>query len=251
MNEIKINQTTNYEKFNLLDANRKIKEAKVLKLLKSISNGLNLLPYSPILVDNDMFILDGQHRFEASKRSNNPVYYIIVPKMYIEDIAEMNNNSDKWTIMDFITSYAAAGKEDYIKLLQLKDRYKTMSISTLAEVFALERHGMDVSRNISDGSYKLIDASINHKIIIHYEQITDIHPKLKSTPVLRSLKLIMKKIDKYNTTRMIDKMILCKKQKDLIANHQVRDCIRLLEDTYNLFTKKDIVYFTECLKEQK
>lgn len=253
MENIKINQTKNYDLFNLLNENREIKEAKVAKILKSIEKGLNLLPYCPILVDELFYILDGQHRFEAAKRSNNFIYFIIVPNLHIKDVAEMNSNSDKWTLVDFITSYATGGNENYIKLLKVADKYKGTSLTVLSAIFSEsgDRDGGANSRNLSSGNYKFSDSTLNHKIISHYNQIVEIHPKFKSMPSLRATVLIMREIKNYDTTRMIDKMIMYKKQRELTSYYAVKDILRSLEDVYNLFTKKDIVYFTQLAKEAK
>jgi len=115
-----IQQTNNYNLFTTITGNRIINKKKVEKLVDDINNGLNLLPYCPIIVyedNNELKIVDGQHRFETSLKLKLPVYYVVCDKLDLRQIARLNSRSDKWSNKDFLECYISLGILDY-KLLQ-------------------------------------------------------------------------------------------------------------------------------------
>jgi len=114
--DVLIKRTYNYKLFKKIRGNRTIKIKKVKKLVNSIDGGLNLLPYCPVLVNEKLEICDGQHRFETAKTNGEPIYYIVCDSMTVKQIAEMNSNSDSWTVFDFLECYVALGIPDYIYL---------------------------------------------------------------------------------------------------------------------------------------
>lgn len=113
---MEILQSTDYDNFILINGNRTVSTKKVERLKYDATNGLNLFPYCPIIVnrDNDKFyIIDGQHRFEASKAINGPIYYVVAEHLSIREIAKLNSNTDKWKPKDFMDCYIKLGMEDY------------------------------------------------------------------------------------------------------------------------------------------
>lgn len=109
----KIYQTNNYSIFSFIKGNREINEAKVKALVTEIrKNGLLL----PIMVNEKMQIIDGQHRFSACKILGAPVTYFIRNKASIEMAANINVAGSNWSLHDWINKYAEDGNEDYIYL---------------------------------------------------------------------------------------------------------------------------------------
>lgn len=107
--------TNDYDKFKRLEGNRDVKTAK--KVLDSI----NAVGYvlSPILVNEKFEIIDGQHRLEALKKLNLPVYYIMQPGIGEEECKYLNTGQTNWTTMDYIQSYSEKGIKDYLRLSSL------------------------------------------------------------------------------------------------------------------------------------
>ena len=96
------------------------------RLIEDIQNGLNLLPYCPIIVYEDedkLRIVDGQHRFTTSKELGFPVYYVICEKLDLRKIARMNSRSDKWKNRDFLECYIRLGVKDYEVLFEFIHEY--------------------------------------------------------------------------------------------------------------------------------
>ena len=124
-----IQKTTNYNSFTTITGNRIINKKKVEKLMEDVQNGLNLLPYCPIVVfkDNEKYrIVDGQHRFETSKNLELPVYFVECEELDLRSIARLNSRSDKWSNKDFLECYIKLGIKDYQQLSDFMKQYETI-----------------------------------------------------------------------------------------------------------------------------
>lgn len=119
---MKIESTTEYGIFHAIKGNREISKPHVNRLIKAIEKE-NLLAYSPIIVNKQMQVIDGQHRLEAAKKLKEPIYYIIDPDATIDEVMSLNANSKIWTSVDFANSYAERGKLEYIALLDFSKRH--------------------------------------------------------------------------------------------------------------------------------
>ena len=84
-------QSKNYSQFNLNQLNRNIDESHVLRLQKALRKDPSLT-FEPILVDKNMNIVDGQHRFLALSTLNKPITYMIDNNISINDASELNSN---------------------------------------------------------------------------------------------------------------------------------------------------------------
>lgn len=123
--------TTDYSLFKFIAGNRDISEAKIKKLMNDVQHGMDLFKYCPILVNEEMYIIDGQHRFYVCHKLKKNVYYMVVPNFSLAQIAKLNNNQNRWKMSDFLNCYSSAGKntEHYEYLRQFIDMYH-ISIST-------------------------------------------------------------------------------------------------------------------------
>ncbi len=72
---IQVNQTKDYSRFKFLELNRAINKLHVKNLMK-LNEERSRFHLFPIVVDKDMNIIDGQHRYTACKESDSPVFYI-------------------------------------------------------------------------------------------------------------------------------------------------------------------------------
>lgn len=107
-----IKVTSDYNKFKLVTGNRMVYMSHLNRLKKSIQRK-NLLFASPIVVNEKMDIIDGQHRFMAAKELGLPVYYIIVKGLGLADIHTLNTNTRSWTFDDFLNGYVDMGFSEY------------------------------------------------------------------------------------------------------------------------------------------
>lgn len=197
MNIPQILTTKNYDLFNTITGNRNVSQKKIDRIIEDIKNGLNLLPYCPIIVyqdDEGLSIVDGQHRFEVSKQIDCVVYYVLADKLNIQQIALLNSRQDKWSINDFLRAYIKVGIEEYITLAEVMDNYK-LNVSTAASFIMngnLNNRG-EVAQLFRDGKFKVnhLEEStalfaLSHSLFDKYKFYTDRN-------LLHAVQLIQKK----------------------------------------------------------
>jgi hypothetical protein len=123
--------TAEYGLFKMINGNRQLDERKISKIIRDISDGIDVLKYYPIQVSEKngrLEIIDGQHRFFISKKLKRPVYYIILKEeRQLTDIAKINSNTEKWKVKDFINCYIQQGNPNYQMLQDFMDKYSFSS----------------------------------------------------------------------------------------------------------------------------
>lgn len=127
ISNVKVYKTTNYEQFWNIKGNRNIIQNHLKELTLSIMHN-NLLSYNPIIVTEDKGIIDGQHRLIVAKNNRLPIFYIIAVGANIDQVRQLNKYNKNWNGLDFITSYAVLGNEQYQWILAFIEEY-TISVS--------------------------------------------------------------------------------------------------------------------------
>ena len=83
---MQVYQSVNYAQFQPIDGNRTILQHHLKRLKKSMEENFLI---SPILVNEKMEIIDGQHRFEAAKSLGLPIYFFIVQGYGLSEVLKI------------------------------------------------------------------------------------------------------------------------------------------------------------------
>ena len=127
-------KTEIYSNFNFFVENRKLNEGLVRRLIFSIQK-IGYVPGKPILINKHWQIIDGQHRFEACKRLKLPIYYEFMQNGDdMQSIIELNRNQLIWRLVEYIDFYAKQGKQDYIYLNELINKYSVLGSSNIIRI---------------------------------------------------------------------------------------------------------------------
>lgn len=124
-----IKKTKQYDIFHFREDNRqKIDHGHVEKLKQSIT-ARNLLNLRPIIVNEDMEIIDGQHRLMAAKDLGVDIYYEMKEELKSNDIVLLNI-SKSWSMHDFLNYYSKNGNAEYQQLEKfIKEKGITLSLA--------------------------------------------------------------------------------------------------------------------------
>jgi hypothetical protein len=109
----KIETTKEYAKFKLMTGNRPIDYNHVKRLKRSMQEDPQLFPSNPIQVNENGYIIDGQHRRQAAQELDIPVYYIVNKGSTLDETRVLNVTQRRWTLIDFAESFAASERKDY------------------------------------------------------------------------------------------------------------------------------------------
>lgn len=141
--------TRDYDQFVFLSTNRDVGSGHVETLKKEFEESGNMTQKDPVLVNEKMEIIDGQHRVEACRILGEPVYYMVVPGLTVRDARKMNILHKGWGPADYAKSYANSGDLNYIIYEQLKEEYEVPHKLLIIAVNGGEKTGMKDSNIFS------------------------------------------------------------------------------------------------------
>lgn len=105
--------TKDYSVFKEITSNREVDSKHVKSLVKAIREK-NLLYANPILVSEDMRVIDGQHRLAAAEEIGVEIYYIVA-NVERKDISRLNSHQKNWRLMDYVNFYAIEKVPEFVE----------------------------------------------------------------------------------------------------------------------------------------
>lgn len=128
-NNLTLTKTEDFTIFKFLEDNRTLNKAQVNKLVKTLKVNPTFTYQSPIVVNEKLEIIDGQHRLTAHKVYAEkegvvtPIYYLIRNGLTIEDAKAINSGTKPWKPEDYAKAYSKQNKayDIYLKCLGQRD----------------------------------------------------------------------------------------------------------------------------------
>lgn len=144
----KVYKTNDLTIFKQIGGNRVPNPQHIKRLKTSIT--INGMLCNPILVNEKMEVIDGQHRLLASKEAKSYIYYIILNGYSLNQVHTLNLNQKNWTKKDFMDGYADMGVEPYINLRNFVEKNTDFSftdcIALCSNISATESGYGNISR---------------------------------------------------------------------------------------------------------
>ncbi|STP40042.1 Uncharacterised protein [Enterococcus durans] len=144
-------KTNDYSIFQFSKFNRNVLLRR--EMLEQAKEGF----LSPIIVNENLMVIDGQHRLKASEQVGVPVEFIIKPGLNEHDIVRMNTVQKPWSLKNFIEAFANQGKEEYIKLVNLLNQSYSDTTSVLVASTNSTSVGGVNKKAIQDGEFKFFN----------------------------------------------------------------------------------------------
>lgn len=239
---MKVQSTTEYGKFKIIEGNRKLNSTHLKNLSNSILKN-NLLESNPIIVTQDFEVVDGQHRLEIAKENDLPIYYVVIEQADLSDVLLLQTQK-LWNTDDFLESNIVRGKKEYELLRDFSKTYKiSVAISLLLLTNSLQS-GSGRSGKLRQ-QFKNGDLHItNLKRAIEIAQmIAEIRPYAEKT-VIRSrdfITALIKSVEKVGFDKLLNKISV---QKNKIQSRtSLRDYLLELEDIYNYRARKPVKFY--------
>lgn len=224
--------TEDYSLFSNLDGNRNINQSNLKALKRSMENELLQIP---IIVNENLQIIDGQHRFHACKELKKPIYYIIVKGYGLSQVHKLNAISRKWSFDDYLDGYANLGYEDYIKARKFKRKYGFGHSETMALLQGYNcLAGGDDRKRFFNGNFKIKSLPDAER---KAEQIRMLKPfyngYLRRTFIGAMLKLFS--IEEFEFNVLLQKLKY--QSTKLVDCTTVNQYLLVMEDIYNYKTR--------------
>jgi hypothetical protein len=223
--------TENYSLFKRINGNRQISKTHVKKLQDSIADDPSLAIATPILVNDKMQVLDGQHRLEAMKKLKLPISYFVVKGLTLPHVQAINSATKTWSPVDYARSYSELGNKHYDIYLDFKRQYSLTHSILLVYLTGTGRHSAgNTTPAFKKGKFISGDVKKAHLLCSQLLEVGKYYPKFEN----RSFALAFQKVatsPKYDHKRMISK--LSAYGKKITDSPYMEDYIRQLEKIYN------------------
>jgi len=231
-----VHTTTDYQIFGFNLLNRNVDAAHVRRLVKDMkTSGLRI----PIIVDQNMEVIDGQHRLNACRILGIPVSYIISDSASIEDIVSMNNLSKGWTVKDKCLTYAKMGNVNYQRLLEFyrecqsrNPKYSLRTASQLVQGSAASNHSREGGKmNLGAGTWEF--RGTYEDAVGRLEQIEkfNTYPWYVTGNFITAFLRCLREVDKFDPARLLRQAQ--KYPHVFVYAGSTDDFMRVLETTYN------------------
>lgn len=224
-----VQETTNYDQFKFMDTNREQKRGHIDRLKQAFEEIGNLTRVQPILVNERMEIIDGQHRFTACKELGQPIYYTQVPGLSVREARSMNILHRGWTADDYAKSYALGGDPNYQKYVQLREDYGFNHSVLLAYIYPGTSKGN--FRAFRDGELSIPDEAELRRRLDKLAMIGEFTNMVTNREFAIAL-LKVSAIEGYDHDRMVNKIRL-HGDAMLKRYNNLMDNMRMLEEIYN------------------
>jgi len=229
-------ETFDYEKFSFLSENRDLGKAHLNNLKNSMKDEALL---SPILVNEKMQIIDGQHRFTARMELGLPIPYIICHNYGLNEVQILNANAKTWTFKDYLNSYVSMGYQDYITLKRLKEEYAFLDLTILMGLLRdyNNKIGFRTANAFKEGNYKIKSYNKAKQICNEIQEMKEFWPQATKAYFILAYKQA-RDLDAFNSREFINKVKkFPRKMQDCANINQFR---HMIHDLYNYKAKNRV-----------
>jgi hypothetical protein len=235
-----VKMTTDYGQFKILDENRVVSAPHVLRLAKSLAQNPEFLKFRPVLVNEKMEVIDGQHRLRACEKLGIPVYYVVGDSLDISAAQRLNAEQVPWKPIDYARSFAALGKYPYQLYLSLMEDYP-LPHETLESFMRGSATGGKGSKAFRRGGFHLSEGVTEMKIRQDLELLMDTKEYAPGFYRKRGFSLAFLRM--IQSPQYDHRMFLSKLQRlgtrYLTNASNLSDNLRALEEVYNHSTSFD------------
>lgn len=228
--------TKEYGQFRFLKGNRDLDEAKIKRIMKSIENGLEFFKYCPIMVNEQGYVIDGQHRFFVCKKLGLNVYFVVVPDFSLRQVAEMNNNASKWKDRDFMNCYIDTGVEDYKVLADFIERHHINIGTAIGLLSAGYAHAGTEHREVfRNGQFRVNEQAKAERLMNMVHDFNDYCESYTSRSFIEAIETLWESPE-YDHAAMLDKL----KVHNLTIEQRptYKEYLQHMEDLFNFRNSK-------------
>lgn len=228
-------RTDEYDVFNTLQGNRDVLAGRVSKIIKSIK--ANGYIFNPIIVNENMEVIDGQGRLEALKILNMPVDYIIVDGLRIKDCIALNIYQTKWNTMDYINSFADMGNINYSYIRHLCKRFSSISIRVIVSAISNKYIGFEISNKTVQSGNMTCTAEQYEKATFILEYLEKfmgyIDVNKGRTELIYTALIFSYKSDSVDNNRMLERFIKYYGSDIVKPFNAIEGALQALNTVYN------------------
>tara|TARA_R100001443_G_C3330510_1_gene172215 strand:+ start:81 stop:824 length:744 start_codon:yes stop_codon:yes gene_type:complete len=228
-----IHFTKDYGMFKLLKGNRDKNQNNYRKLKKSIMQ--KYIKESPILVNEHMEIIDGQHRYWVLKDLGYEISYVIGEGLTKKDAQLLNIAGSNWSLYDFLKSYTDDGIKEYTKVTGFFKTYNFKIIETLALLSSKDHATGSVADNFRNGDFVIVNLELAEKNARDILSFKELYKGVRKRSFVFAM-LTCFKTEGFDVETFRSK--LSYQSEKLKEYSRTQDCLLAIQTIYNYNTKQ-------------
>lgn len=220
-------KTDDYSIFKLSKFNRNVLFRK--EMLEQAKQGI----ISPIVVNEQMIVIDGQNRLLHSKKAGVPVEYIIKPGLDEKDIVRMNTVQKPWSLKNYIEAFANQGKPEYVKLVDLINKKYSNVTNTILFASDVTNGYEKIYRQVREGDFKFHNYEKTVEFLLYSKRFREETKTPKRSKVETALYELFR-LKGFNENRLIKKVLYKNIDEEIrVKSHNHTSALQILLDAYN------------------
>lgn len=232
-------KTNDYSIFVLSKFNRNVIFRK--EMLEQAKEGI----ISPIVVNEEMIVIDGQNRLLHSEKAGVPVEYIIKEGLTEDDIVRMNTVQKPWSLQNYIEAFANQGLEEYEKLIDLINQ-RLSNVTNIVQIsLNAPTDTRKPIRSVKSGKFKFF----NYEKTVEFLQYSKRFRSDTKTPKIGNVETALYELYRLSgidRNRIIDKVVQTGVSDELKVKRPTHtEALKMLLDAYNNRLNEDSERFLD------
>lgn len=228
-----VKQTKDYSLFKDLKGNRAVDDKHVKRLMNNMLKVGNLTAEFPIVVNENMEVIDGQHRLAACEELNWPICYRIVDGLNLDTVRGINQAAQNWGWKDYAHSFIRNGndqqKDQYQRFVNLYSHFDgKYSYHTLMLYCGLRQSNYKAN-SFNTGELMIPNHDRTYRLLKQYQEISNLLDHNTSTFAATMYRIMQE--PEYDHERMVHKAKLW--DAELKKQGTQEDYARMIETIYN------------------
>ena len=222
-----IYSTMDYSIFKKMKGNREIYNSPKLRE-DLLENGQQL----PIVVNNKMEVMDGQHRLKELKSLNLPVVFIVKDDYKVTNVISINNTQRNWRDISYLNFYAEHGNENYIRLKEFYNK-NTLPLTLCITAGSGLRQGTlnRAKKTFREGKFIFNNETQLAEYSLFLEKL-ELEAKYKLNNNEMDMLWTLYTSKNFNSERMINKFITKNLKSELFGIKDKPSTLRILLTAY-------------------
>ena len=227
---MQVRESKNYKMFKFVDGNRPTNDLHIKRLKESMSEEYLM---SPIIVNEQKEVIDGQHRLKVARELQLPIRYIVCAGYGLPQVQRFNQNSKNWGGMEFINAYADLGNEHYHYLIDFMEA-NGLSHAVAASLLSEQEK---MNEKIKDGMFKATEKRRGDVIADWINILKPMFTPAAQRNFVRALLSLYSKED-FNFSHFIGKLRL--QPTALVPCTNNEQYLSLIEGIYNYKSRNKV-----------
>jgi len=225
----KVGTTKDYSVFKYFDRNRVISKNHVEELRKDMNEKGQL---ERVIVNEDWFVIDGQHRIEARKIDKKPIDFRVKKGASIIDVTAINNSTKSWNNAAWLRNYSHEEHENNKSYLQYSKFREEHGLNESVCMALLSEDYHDYGRKaFKKGTFKVKSLE---RANINANEIVELIAMDKRLNTLKAVLAFLKLKTLKNFSFSVFKNQLEKHKKRITVCNKIEDWIDVyIDDIYN------------------